>query len=62
MILPIVAYGFPVLKKKAEEINADYAGFDQLIEDMFETMYEANYSTRIRSHRRGFVYRLFVSA
>ena len=26
MILPIVAYGFPVLKKKAEEINADYAG------------------------------------
>ena len=42
MILPIVAYGFPVLKKKAEEINAEYTNLDQLIEDMFETMYEAN--------------------
>ncbi|MEE4255732.1 MAG: peptide deformylase [Bacteroidales bacterium] len=39
MILPIVAYGHPTLKKVAEEIDQDYPGLDQLIEDMFETMY-----------------------
>jgi len=42
MILPIVAYGDPVLKKVAEEIDKDYPGLQQLIADMFETMYNAN--------------------
>jgi len=42
MILPIVAYGDPILKKEAEEIKADYPGLKDLIEDMFETMYNAN--------------------
>jgi peptide deformylase len=41
MVLPIVAYGDPVLRKKGEEINKDYPGLKQLIGDMFETMYEA---------------------
>lgn len=41
MILPIVAYGDPVLKKKAEEIDKDYPGLQKLIDDMFETMYNA---------------------
>ena len=39
MILPVVAYGHPVLKKVAEEIDQDYPGLQQLIADMFETMY-----------------------
>ena len=39
MILPVVAYGHPVLKKIAEEITPDYPGLQQLIADMFETMY-----------------------
>jgi len=39
MILPIVAYGHPTLKKVAEEIDHDYEGLDELIENMFETMY-----------------------
>jgi peptide deformylase len=39
MILPVVAYGHPVLKKIAEEIDQDYPGLQQLIADMFETMY-----------------------
>ena len=39
MILPIVAYGDPILKKEAEEIKSDYPGLKDLIEDMFETMY-----------------------
>lgn len=42
MILPITAYGHPVLKKVAEEIEADYPGLEELTADMFETMYEAN--------------------
>ena len=41
MILPIVAYGDPVLKKEAEEIDKDYPELDKLISDMFETMYNA---------------------
>lgn len=42
MILPIVAYGDPVLKKEAEEIDKDYQGLSELIENMWETMYEAS--------------------
>ena len=42
MILPIVAYGAPILKKEGEEIDEDFEGLEELIESMFETMYEAN--------------------
>lgn len=42
MILPIVAYGDPVLKQKAAEIDEDYEGLETLIENMFETMYDAH--------------------
>jgi len=42
MILPIVAYGSPVLRKVSEEISADYPGLPKLIEDMWETMYNSN--------------------
>ncbi|MGC1471243.1 MAG: peptide deformylase [Psychroserpens sp.] len=38
MILPIVAYGDPVLRKKAEPITKDYPHLDQLLENMKETM------------------------
>jgi len=41
MILPIVAYGDPVLKREAEDIDKDYEGLDELIDNMFETMYGA---------------------
>ncbi len=42
MILPIVAYGSPVLRKKAEMISADYEGLSSLLSDMWETMYHTN--------------------
>ena len=42
MILPIVAYGHPVLRKVAEDITPDYPGLNKLIEDMWETMYGSN--------------------
>ena len=38
MILPIVAYGAAVLRKKAKDISSDYAGLQKLIEDMWETV------------------------
>ncbi len=42
MILPIVAYGDPVLKKHAGEITKEYPDLKALIANMFETMYEAS--------------------
>ncbi len=42
MILPIVAYGAQVLRKKGTDITADYPGLDKLIADMWETMYASN--------------------
>ncbi len=39
MTYPIVVYGHPVLRKVAEEINKDYPGLNQIILDLFETMY-----------------------
>ncbi len=42
MVLPIVAYGSPVLRKVCDEITPDYPGLDKLISDMWETMYNSN--------------------
>ena len=42
MILPIVAYGHPVLRKVAMYITSDYPQLAKLIEDMWETMYASN--------------------
>ena len=42
MILPIVAYGSPVLRKVCDDIAPDYPGLDKLIADMWETMYNSN--------------------
>ncbi|MFP4288692.1 MAG: peptide deformylase [Bacteroidales bacterium] len=42
MILPIVGYGVPALKKKGTEIDKSYPGLHDLIDNMWETMYNAN--------------------
>lgn len=42
MVLPIVVYGDPVLRKKCVDIDKDYPDLHQLIKDMYETMYQAN--------------------
>ncbi|MGI6320926.1 MAG: peptide deformylase [Bacteroidales bacterium] len=39
MILPIVAYGHPTLRKIAQDIDKDYPELSTLIENMWETMY-----------------------
>jgi peptide deformylase len=42
MILPIVAYGAPVLRKVASDITKDYPNLSKLIDDMWETMYASS--------------------
>jgi len=42
MILPVVAYGAPILRKIASDITPDYADLKKLIGDMWETMYNSN--------------------
>jgi len=42
MILPIVAYGHPILRKVAMNVDKHYPDLDKLIEDMWETMYASN--------------------
>ena len=42
MILPISAYGDPVLKKKAKDIDNGFKDLNKLIENMWDTMYNAN--------------------
>lgn len=59
MILPITAYGDPVLKKKAAEIDKSYPDLSQLIENMFETMYHAR-GVGLAAPQVGLSIRLFV--
>ena len=42
MKLPILAYGNPVLKSKCNEIDSDYKDLNNLINNMWETMYSAS--------------------
>jgi len=42
MVLPILAYGHPILRKVARDINPDYPNLQKLIADMWETMYSSN--------------------
>ncbi|AVI49788.1 peptide deformylase [Pukyongia salina] len=59
MILPIVAYGDPVLRQKAKEINEDYPKLDELLENMFETMYGAR-GIGLAAPQIGLPIRLFI--
>jgi len=59
MILPIVAYGDPVLKKKAEEITKNYPRLSEIITDMFDTMHNAK-GVGLAAPQIGLSIRLFV--
>jgi peptide deformylase len=59
MILPVVAYGDPVLKKEGVEIDKDYPDLKKLIADMFETMYAAS-GVGLAAPQIGKSIRLFV--
>ena len=59
MILPIVAYGENILKTKAVNISSGYPELKKLINDMWETMYNAN-GVGIAAPQIGKSIRLFV--
>lgn len=59
MILPIVAYGDPILRKKAAFIEKNYARLNEIINDMFETMYNAA-GVGLAAPQVGLSIRLFV--
>lgn len=59
MILPIVPYGDPVLKRRAVEIDSTYKGLSELIENMYETMYQAH-GVGLAAPQVGVSIRLFV--
>jgi peptide deformylase len=59
MILPIVAYGDPILKKEAQSIEKTYLKLNELIENMFETMYAA-LGVGLAAPQIGLSIRLFI--
>lgn len=59
MILPIVAFGHPVLKKICKNITSDYENLDSLIDNMWETMYAAS-GVGLAAPQIGFSIRLFI--
>jgi|SRR6185437_2123998 len=59
MILPIVAYGDAVLKKKAVDITKDYPNLDKVIANMFDTMHNAK-GVGLAAPQVGLSIRLFI--
>ena len=59
MILPIVAYGDPVLRKVGIDIDQKYESLETLISNMWETMYNAN-GVGLAAPQIGLAIRLFL--
>lgn len=59
MILPIIGYGDPVLRKVGEEITPDYSNLRETIDNMYETMYNAS-GIGLAAPQIGLAIRLFV--
>lgn len=59
MILPVVAYGDPVLKKKAKNITPEYPQLDTLLTNMYETMYGAS-GVGLAAPQIGLAIRIFL--
>lgn len=59
MILPIYAYGHTVLKQVATDIDRNYPNLEQVIADMWETMYNAE-GVGLAAPQVGLSIRLFV--
>ena len=59
MILPVTLYGDPVLKKRAEDIAADFPNLPDVIKNMWQTMYAAS-GVGLAAPQVGMSIRLFV--
>ncbi|MGB1243671.1 MAG: peptide deformylase [Chitinophagales bacterium] len=60
MILPIIAYGNPVLRKVGDDIPEDYPKLKELVANMFETMYNAK-GVGLAGPQVGLSLRIFVA-
>ena len=60
MVFPIIAYGDPVLKARAREIDKDYPGLKELIANMYETMYHSK-GVGLAASQIGLSIRLFIT-
>ncbi len=59
MILPVIAYGDPVLRKVGKDITPEYPNLEKLIENMWETMYNAS-GVGLAAPQIGLPIRMFV--
>ena len=59
MILPIVGYGDPVLRKVCEDISKDHPNFNEILQNMYETMYNAS-GVGLAAPQVGFPIRIFI--
>lgn len=59
MKLPIIAYGDPILKKVCVDIDENYPDLQQLISNMFDTMYHAS-GVGLAAPQIGLAIRLFI--
>lgn len=59
MIIPIYGYGEPVLRKIGEEITPEYPNLKEVIENMYDTMYNA-YGVGLAAPQIGLAIRLFI--
>ncbi|MFT5252796.1 MAG: peptide deformylase [Flavobacteriales bacterium] len=59
MILPIIGYGDPVLRKVAENVSAEFPDLKETITNMYETMYNAN-GVGLAAPQVGKAIRIFV--
>ncbi|WP_348810936.1 peptide deformylase [Flavobacterium maritimum] len=59
MILPIIGYGDPVLRKVGENLSPEYPNLKETIANMYETMYNA-YGVGLAAPQVGLAVRLFV--
>lgn len=59
MILPIIGYGDPVLRKVGEDVSPEYLNLKETIANMFETMYNAS-GVGLAAPQVGLAIRLFV--
>ena len=59
MILPIIGYGDPVLRKVGEEVSKDYPNLKEVIANMYETMYNAH-GVGLAAPQVGLAIRMFI--
>ncbi len=59
MVLPILAYGSPILRIAGENLTKDYPGLKELIDNMYDTLYAAD-GVGLAAHQIGQALKLFI--